>query len=173
MMGAVESNRFEAGFAQYCNGVTGGVIQLEIGGKGVRCALAHHGAGENRHACLGIHLNTFHANRHKGELGGKLTMLREQRDKHLEGAIQNAGVHVQCAELRLDFIRQGYFTNHCIAVNPAPGDSLKGRAIVKANTLSHLQVIFQRVVRGTSRHHRRCAVEQETTAFTHGAGHGI
>ena len=93
---AVEANGLEACLAQHRHGAPLGIVKLEVRRERVRSALAHDRTRQHRRACLGIDLDTTDAHRYEGELGGEFTVLcqRQQRNEHLESAIQNARMHV-------------------------------------------------------------------------------
>ena len=170
---AVQANGLEAGLAEHGHGAAFGIVKLEVGGEGVRCPFAHDGAGQHGSACFGIDLNTAYAHGHEGELRGKLGLACQQRNEQLESAIENAGMHVQRVELGGDGFREVNLANDAVALDPATGNGLEGGAVVQADALGHGQVLLQGVVGSAAGQCRGLAIEQEATAFTHAASHGV
>ncbi len=143
---AIQANGLEAGLAEYRDGTAFGIVKLEVGGEGVRRPFAHDGTGQHGSACFGIDLNTAYAHGDERKLRGKICLLSEQRNEQLEGAIENAGVHVQRVELSGDGFRKVNLANDAVALDPATGNGTGKRGHSAGRYARPWPVLFQRVV---------------------------
>ena len=148
---AAQTDRLEAGLAEHGHRSPPGIEEFEVGGEGVRRALAHAGMGKHRHVAVGKQLDAPDTDRHEGHAVARDTLgiclLGEQRDKQLEGAVQDAGMQLQgllgVADLR------GWLdgAEDAVTLYPGPGNRLKGGAVVQPQPLGLGKMLRQGDVR--------------------------